>query len=251
MFIRAERATSLVLGVYATLVVSLLGLLPFWLDEVLQLAGTHPGATSADVIRYVPQNPGGVPLGYLVQHWVLDIGGLSRWTARLTAAVFGVATCAAVGALAAWLGMRMAWVAVLLFATLPLILRYSTEGRPYSFALFLSVAATLAFIRFAREQSPAASFVTYLILLVAGLYTQPFTILVGAGHGLWAIWERRWRLALATGAAVSVAALSFVPWLLYARGAWRSTIAANQFQFVWTARTPLMILREFSGAGRG
>ena len=53
--------------------------------------------------RYVPQNPGGVPLGYLVQHAFLEAGGISRWTARLSSvlcaggAVFLVGSAGAPG----------------------------------------------------------------------------------------------------------------------------------------------------------
>src|SRR5512133_960484 len=100
MLFGGGRATLVVVAIYASVVACLLGLLPFWLDELLQLAGTHPGASMRQIVEYVPQNPGGVPLGYLIQHWVLAAAGLTRWTARLSAACFGIATCGAVAILA-------------------------------------------------------------------------------------------------------------------------------------------------------
>ena len=106
MFIRVGRATVAVVAVYGALVLLLVPVLPFWLDEVLQLLGTDPRMSLREVLAYVPQNPGGVPLGYVFQHWVLQVAGSSRWTARALSAVFGVATCAAVAILADRLGLR-------------------------------------------------------------------------------------------------------------------------------------------------
>ena len=151
------RPVVIVTALFGVVVLVLLGLLPFWLDEVLQLIGTQPAATIRDVVRYVPQNPGGVPLGYLVQHAFLALAGVSRFTARVPPAAFGIASVWLVGLLARRLGIREPWMAAAVFAVLPISLRYATEARPYSQAIFLSVAGLFTGFRLAESPEPATS----------------------------------------------------------------------------------------------
>jgi uncharacterized membrane protein len=124
-----------------------------WLDEVLQLIGTRPERTLSEVIAYVPENPGSAPLGYLVQHAVLNLFGVSRWATRLPAALFAIASCIGTIVLARRVGARYPWLAGIIICSLPLTLRYATEGRPYSQAVFPSLPCTL--IR-SRSSPPAA-----------------------------------------------------------------------------------------------
>ncbi len=242
------RPAVIVTVLYTLVVLALLGALPFWLDEVLQLIGTRPAATSMDVVRYVPQNPGGVPLGYLVQHAFLKLVGVGRLTARIPAAVFGVASVWLVALLGRRLGLRSPWLAAALFAVLPITLRYATEARPYSQAIFLSLATV--FTGFQLADNPGIlRFVLHLLTVAAALYTQPFTVFVPAAQVFWMAWRESRRSAWTTAAALAVGSLLFLPWMAYARGGWSNTIATSQFQFVFTPKTPLMLLREMTGAG--
>ncbi|MSV35938.1 MAG: hypothetical protein EXQ47_10130 [Bryobacterales bacterium] len=123
---------------------ALSGVLPLWLDEILQLRETRNTST-AEMLATVPRNSGAVPLGYLVQQAVLKITGYSARWARLPAMLFGSAAVFLVALLAAELGFTRPWLSAAVFAAFPVTLRYATEARVYSQALFFSVLATLIY----------------------------------------------------------------------------------------------------------
>jgi hypothetical protein len=81
------------------------------------------------------------------------------------------------------------------------------------------------------------------------LYTQPFAALVCGAHFLWAVIYRKGRVAACVGVASTIAAAALVPWYLWARSAWAHEIAQQSFRFVVTVKTPLMLVRELTGAG--
>ena len=244
----ARRADVLVTCVCAAVILAVIPVRPFWLDEVLQLIGTRPERSVREVIEYVPENPGSAPLGYLIQYAFLKLLGVSRWSVRLPSALFAIAACVATLALARRLGLARPWLAPLVLISLPLMLRYATEGRPYSQAVFLSVLATILFLRFA-ESRRAAMLAAYVAVLLAGVYTLPFTVFVAGGHAIWAIAVRRRPLAGVSSGSALLAAASFVPWIRFARAKWQQTMVAARFQFTAGWKTPLMLFRELSGAG--
>jgi hypothetical protein len=235
--------------VYLALAVALCGLLPPWLDEVLQLIDTsQPGA--ATLLRNLPANhPGSSPLGYLAQQAVLRFTGDSVFFARLPSAVFAAGSVLATGVLAAELGIRSPWLAGLLLGAFPLTLRYAAEGRAYSQALFFSVAATLLYLKLHRDPR-AGRAAAYCVCLVLAVYTQPYAASVGAAHLLWSLSIKRWRVATWGGAAVVAAAVCFLPWFLWAQGAWRAQpMSSDSHHFAASAKMPMMIFREIAGAG--
>jgi hypothetical protein len=81
------------------------------------------------------------------------------------------------------------------------------------------------------------------------VYTHPFTIFTAGGHVTSALRSRQWRLAVICGLIGLGAAASFLPWMIYARSGWQETMIVSRFQFTAGWKTPLMILRELSGAG--
>jgi 4-amino-4-deoxy-L-arabinose transferase-like glycosyltransferase len=245
---RTHHADALVTCVCVALVALAVPVRPFWLDEVLQLVATRPEYSTTEVIARVSENPGSAPLGYLVQHLSLNLLGVSRWSARLPAALFAAASCVATLHLARRLGVSKAWLAALILCCLPLSLRYAAEARPYSQAVFISTAATVLFLRLAERSTPWR-WTAYVATLVAGVYTLPFTVLVAGGHVLWAASARRWRLAASAGIAAFGAAAAFLPWMVYAREGWKETMVVSRFEFVADWRTPFMLVREISGAG--
>jgi mannosyltransferase len=238
----------MVLVVYALVLAALVPVRPLWLDEVLQLVGTKPSNTVAEVIRYVPQNPGGVPLGYLVQHGFLALAGMSDAAARTPSVMFGLGTVLAVIVLARCLGVERPWVTGVVFAALPITLRYAVEARPYSQAVFLSVLSTLAFLWWVQRRG-AGRLIAYALILITGLYSQPFTIFTAGAHVAWLAWERRWGEARRCATVVFLAALSFLPWLVYSRSGWTTTIQASEFRFAANWKMPLLLIRELTGAG--
>jgi 4-amino-4-deoxy-L-arabinose transferase-like glycosyltransferase len=244
-----NRADAFVTCVCAALVLAVVPLRPFWLDEVLQLVGTRPEKSLAEVIAYVPENPGSGPLGYIVQHAFLAALGVNRWSARLPSALFAIATCAATIALARRIGLAHAWLAGAILVALPLMLRYAAEARPYTQATFLAVAATLLVLSLGAGSPRPAALGGYAALLIAGVYTHPFTVLVAGGHILWAAAERRWRLATILAIIAALAASSYIPWIVYARAGWQQTMIDSHFRFAADWKTPLRLFREISGAG--
>lgn len=243
---RKLRAVCLVAAAYAVLVAALLSRKPLWMDEILQLLVSRQ-VTIGEVVAWAPREVA-VPLGYVTQHVSISLTGYSVPAARLSAALFGAASVLAVGILAGRLGMGQPWLASLLFALLPMTLRYSTEARTYSQALFLSIVLTLLFTVLA-ERPGAAPAAAYAILLAATLYTHPFAALVAGAHLAWAALCRKWEVAALTGAALAAAAVAFAPWFLWARSQWTAAIPSGGSHFVFTAKTPLMLFRELAGAG--
>ena len=88
---RDRLLTALACAAYAAVLWWLMRLLPFWLDEVTQLAGTTQPTFGA-FLAYHRYNAGGVPLGYLLQFWLISAFGLGFVTARLPSALASIMT---------------------------------------------------------------------------------------------------------------------------------------------------------------
>jgi 4-amino-4-deoxy-L-arabinose transferase-like glycosyltransferase len=223
------------------------GVLPLWLDEVLQLLETRDTSV-VRMLTVLPRNPGAAPLGYLVQQATLRIGGYSVRRARLPMAVFASASVFLVALLASELGVRWPWLAATLFAAFPLTFRYATESRVYSQALFFSLLATWIYVR-AAKQSSRGLMAVYGLVLTAAIYTQPFAASVGLAHVLWSLLQREKTLGWMGAAALASAVLLFLPWYFWSKDMWAAGIGPNALHFSATLRTPLMLFRELAGAG--
>src|SRR5579872_123445 len=231
---------------YLIVAIALAGIRPLWLDEILQLLDTRQPSVSR-LIEHLPHHTGSVPLGYLVQQTSLKITGYSPRRARLPEAVFGAAAVLVVALLAAELGLQLGWMAALVYGALPLILRYATEGRMYSQALFFSMLATLLYMRLARRPTLGRAGAYYLALLAA-VYTQPYSVFVAGAHLLWSWLGRERKAALLGAAAFAVTLAAFLPWYLWAKPQWNLNINEGAQHFSASVRTPLMIFRELAGA---
>ena len=114
-------------AVFFCCAIALSGVLPLWLDEIIQLRQTRN--TTPAAVDGIFAAAGAAPLGYLTQQAVLRATGYSvRW-ARFPSTVFMAGTVF----LVAMIGGELAAV---LFALFPLTLRYACESRVYSEALF-------------------------------------------------------------------------------------------------------------------
>ena len=232
---------------FAAVCAAMIGWKPLTMDEIIQvLVMRRPGL--GEILKNAPWSAGAVPLGYIAQHFSTAVTGYSDWALRLPAAVFGVASVAAVGALALRMGAARPWIPAALFAAFPLTQRYSVEARPYSQAMFLSVASTIVFLALMERQRVWLA-ALYGFILTATLYTQPLAALVAAGHLIWAAMYRKWNALAYAGIAAGVAGAAFVPWILWAHAGWAQEIASRAWHFDLSFKTPLMLLREFAGAG--
>lgn len=220
---------------------------PLWLDEILQVIDAR-GATTSDVLHALLRNCGGAPLYYLLQHFMLAWFDFSPLLVRLPNVLCGGASVVMVALVAEELGLFNPWIAALLFALMPQTLRYGVEARAYGPALLLSLLTVYFFLRWSKQRRPHLLCLYSLCLLLCA-YTQPYAASVAFALMLWAAWERDWRLLWPGLMASSMALVLFLPWVLWARAGWTSSIQASAFHFVLSAKTPLMLWRELSGAG--
>jgi uncharacterized membrane protein len=278
----SRQALALFLAVYAACLLSLLSKLPLWLDEIVDLKGIRDHDL-AHMIAWVPANAGGVPLGYLTRFWTLHLLGYSVFSARLPSAVCSLAACAGVFVLARLFNLRQPLLACLIFALVPLQLRYALESRPYSLALALSVWATVAFLDLLQQVS-AVRAAYYGLLVLLGLYTQPYSLFVPLAHLCWLVFAKgypadlhearqsaqpvrvagdpmepgpffahsalaRGRLLAVSGLAVTVAAFGFLPWYLWTTHVWAQSVAAQHLHYRIQWRIADVISHELTGAG--
>jgi 4-amino-4-deoxy-L-arabinose transferase-like glycosyltransferase len=241
------RGVLLVTLVFAIAAVALSGTLPLWLDEILQLMTVDDG-TTAEMIQDLPLQPGASPLGYLVHRAVLPLTGTGSTGARIPALIFGIASVFAVGLVALELDVTHAWLAALIFASFPQTLRYTTEARIYSQALFLSILATGLYLRLVKRTNFPNGF-AFALVLIAAVYTMPYTLFVGVALVSWSMWNRDWRTAIHGGAALIVAGGAFLPWYLWSKSMWAHDIAREGWHFTAAPKTLLLIFREVTGAG--
>lgn len=232
---------------YLGVMIALADVRPLWLDEILQLMDTRQPSAGVLIERLPAHHTGSAPLGYLVQQASLRVTGYSVRRARLPSALFGAGALLATMMLAAELGLN-AWAAGAILAVLPLTLRYATEARPYSMALFFSVVATLVYVRLARNPRWTTAAV-YALALAGAAYSQPYAASVGVAHLLWSLAGRDRRAGWYGGWAAAVALAIFLPWPVHAWSAWKMGTGPEAAHFAASWRTPLMLVREFSGAG--
>ena len=242
------RASACVIALYAALTLALLPRLSLWLDELIDLLGTQ-NSTFRSIVEYASTNPGGAPIWYLTQALATKALGFSAFSARLPACIASVLSCWGLALLARRVGARSPALCVVVFATFPLQFRYALEGRPYSEALCLTIWATIAFLRLIEQQTILDG-LWYCMLIILGLYTQPFSVFVAAAHAIWAVGNThlpvKGRL-LALG-AFSLASAAFVPWLAYASRNWVGSPAPGTTNIL-RPRVLLMVLRECTGGG--
>jgi hypothetical protein len=236
---------------YALVVLALLSKLPLWLDEILQVIGTR-GTSFAQIVDWLPESAGAVPLPYFIQALAMDLAGYSVFSARFPAALFSVASCAALVWLARELRLQWTAVAVVLLMALPLQWRYALEGRPYSQAMFFAILVTVLALRLARAPGLLRT-ALYGLALIAALYTLPLLMLFPAAHLAWVSLcvdkPQRRRVQLQIGIAGAAAVLLLAPWVIWANSRWAEEIAGNQGHFLLHPRLFLVLLHELPGGG--
>ncbi len=234
---RSERGTIAL--TFFCVAVAVSGILPLWLDEIIQLVRTR-NTTAAGLLHALPGQPGAAPLGYLTQQLFLNIFGYSVRIARLPSALCAAGTVWLTSLLAREFNLKQPWIAAAIFACFPLLLRYGSEGRPYSEALFFATLATVLFLQ--RRMALSG------IALALAVYSQPYAIFVGVAHILWAAVYKERKLAIQASIAGVAAVAAFLPWYLWTKTAWVSGIHEADVHFAWSIKTPLMLFRELAGA---
>ncbi len=153
-----------------------------WYDEVVTLVEYVRLSTADLVTTYASLN--NHILFSVLARGSISLFGESAWALRLPAAVFGVASIAAL-----WLlGRQVASRGEALLASLFLAVSYhhvwfSQNARGYTALLLLSLLATSLFLHGVRHRSPGA-WLGYALVLALGLYTHLSGAFVFAAHGL-------------------------------------------------------------------
>jgi len=237
---------------YAGVLFSILPRLSLWLDEIRDLMGVRSDGLAAVIEYAARQTAAGVPLGYIAQYLVVQTFGLSALTGRLSSAVCSVAACLGLALLGKRLKIRHPFFPLMIFATFPLQLRYAMEARPYSQALCLSIWCTVAFFALLGRPGLTRAAV-YALSIAAGLYSQPYSVFVPFAHACWILSARgiaqRRRVLWLGFTAMLIAAIAFLPWVIYASEHWQRTVLAEGDRFIFSWKSPLMILKELVGAG--
>jgi mannosyltransferase len=174
----------------------------FWLDEVFTV-----DLVNEDLIGMVKgvRETESTPHLYYSLAWLWEkLAGDGEAGLRSLSALFGVATVPL-----AYLAARelfrpaAALTAAALVAVNPWLVWYSQEARAYSLLVLLSTAALLFFLR--RRLGLWALFSALAVL------THYFAAFLVAPMGLWLLWERRGRAALAANAAVAAVGVALAP----------------------------------------
>jgi len=244
---RDRLLTALACAAYAAVLWWLTRLLPFWLDEVTQLAGTTQPTFGA-FLAYHRYNAGGVPLGYLLQFWLISAFGLGFVTARLPSALASLLGCLALAGLGREAGVRSRTVLVAVFMILPIQLRYAVEGRNYSHGLLFAIVATWCLVRLDRAPGVGRGLL-YALAVAASFYSQGYAAFIQPGQVLSLAFTRRWRSFAHAAAALALALLSFLPWYIWAKSGWQHTITTLALRFEASPHVALVLLREISGDG--
>src|SRR5690349_24253276 len=210
VLLRSRGALFVFLAVYAAILIVLLPGKPLWVDEIIDLGGVR-NADLRGALDFVPQNAGGVPLGYLTDFAMIRWFGYSVFLVRLPSVLFGVLACAGVWMLALQTGLGSPLLAALLYAASPLVLRFNLEARPYAQAACWTVFSSVVFLSIVRRPSWSKA-AGYAVLVALGLYTQPYSVFVPVAHILWLAWTKNRSALSTTVAGGTVAALAFLPW---------------------------------------
>jgi uncharacterized membrane protein len=119
-----------------------------------------------------------------------------------------------------WLGLelfgshRAAGVALALLAVSPLQLVYAQEAREYALWMGMMLGSSALLLR-ASRLGHWRSWLAYGLVMLLGLYTALFTLLVGFGHGIFllAYRQERWRNVCRYAFTWLGVVIGFLPWL--------------------------------------
>ncbi len=193
-----------------------------WLDEALTVnIAKLPLSELRDALR----QDGAPPLYYVLLHGWIQIFGATDLAVRALSGVLGIVLLG----LSYVAGLRFgaddrerrwaAWSAVLVVASSPYAIRYSTEARMYMLAMVLVLFGYLAVQRIVDEGGSVGRFVAVALTTAGLLYTQYWSLFLIAVVGAVMV-LRAWRApelerarARLVLAAMVAGGVLFLPWL--------------------------------------
>jgi mannosyltransferase len=212
---RAALRGAAAIGVVVVLGVALRAYSPsaLWLDEAISVD------ISGLPLREVPEalRRDGAPPLYPMVLWGWErVVGDSTTEVRWLSALFGVATLPVAAVAGARLAGRSGAVAVLLLlATSPFAIYYSTEARMYSLVMLLILCGLLALDGYLRRPGAARGVLVALAASALALthYWSLFLLAVVGGGLLASAWHTRSRARAHAAAWVAAGGVLFLPWL--------------------------------------
>ena len=239
----------LVIGAGAYLRFHDLGRSQLWLDELVQLMRAHHASVWACLLD-IGNDIGSAPLDYLIQRAFVSMWGVTPWTARFHAAVFGTLSIPMIYVTARRLfSVRTSFISMVLFSVYPLHRYYSQEGRNYALFVLLTLVSWYLLLRLS-EKTEAKVWVAAVVTNVLLLYTNDLGVVVLAGQSLFAMGaalmkgagqesslsaKRYWKYVALSWAIPFV---TFLPWIL---GTYRHSLS----DFPNLFSDPYLIVRVF------
>jgi mannosyltransferase len=192
-----------------------------WLDEALTVDRSRlPIGEIANSVKH----DGAPPLYYYLLHFWMGIFGTSDLATRSLSGAIGVMTLPVAWQVGNRCGGRMvAWTTLMLTASAPFAVYYSTEARMYALVILLTGCGFLA-LHHALATARAGNLIAVAVVTAALLYTHYWSLYLVAMVGIYlvglTIWTRRkardpqeWKRPLPALIAMVIGCLTFVPWL--------------------------------------
>jgi len=197
-----------------------------------------------------------MPIGYMLQWALIRIAGFSNLVARLPAIAAALLTMFAIRRVGTRAGLRSLGIPPVSVAVVPMLFRYSIEGRPYLPAFCLTVFATLLLLELVDRPARWPQrwrLVVYGLTLASAPLVQGTAATVTIAHGLFVLTDRATRRdrgrQIPILAAIGVGILVPLAWSLGMRGAWARSIAFNGYTFAFTFHAVAGFLKDLTGGG--
>jgi uncharacterized membrane protein len=163
------------------------------------------------------------PLSFLINYAFFQIRESDLFL-RLPSALFGIGSLPLFYMIARNLtNTRIALSSTVVLAVSPFHIWYSQDGRMYSQLLFFSLASSVLLLR-AIERGGWSSWLLYIVVSAAGIYSHVFMLLALMTQFLWLLVHHRdrWLSHTVSGAMIFVVFLPWVMFLPWVRGFFQS-----------------------------
>lgn len=186
-----------------------------------------PPAGVGRVLRAVALSDTSPPLYYLLLGWWMRLAGTSDAALRLFSAACGLLAVPLLWSVGRALGgVRLAWIACLLFAVAPPALYYSGEGRMYALTWVCGLALARLTLALAEHGPRPLLNAGWVLAAAAGLMTHYFIAFVWVAMVAWlALYARRvrWSALALLVVCVGIAVATWYAQVPESLAAWRVT----------------------------
>ena len=156
-----------------------LGEWSFWIDEIYTIShAQHHFGNLELILEHIPPARNWVPISVILTAQVLNLLGVSEWSARLVSAVIGILTIPILYfPLKKIFGNRVVLIALLLLAVSPWHIFWSQNARFYTLLMLFYTLALLA-VYFGLEQDKPVYFGVFYVLFYLAFSERVITVLI-------------------------------------------------------------------------